>query len=376
MERNSDVIVIGAGIVGCSAAYYLAKRGVKVIVLEADEIAYGASGRNGSGVRQSSRDNRELPLTMYGVKNIWPNLKEELGIDIEYIQNGNMRMGKTEEDIERLKKIVENNRACGLELDLLFEEDVKELNPYVADDVCCCTWCPTDGHANPMRTTLGFYRRAKQLGAKFVIGEKVISLQKHCGKIRKVITDQGEYEADTVILTAGYDSRRIMRTVGIDVPMLPKYTEAVITEALPPMFDMFLGTAGGVFYAQQQLNGTFLVGGDSDYELFDANYDRNITFSFSAPRICRFFLDYIPSMKNAKVIRSWSGQLSMCVDKVAVISPVEEVPGLLLGCAFTGHGFGIGPAAGYSLACMALNEPTPVDLTSLRYDRFRVPSAM
>ena len=106
MNKASDVIVIGAGVVGCAAAYYLAKRGVKVTVLERREVACGASGRNGSGARQSGRDNRELPLAMFGVKHIWPTLGEELGEDIEYIQNGNMRLGKTEKDREALEELV------------------------------------------------------------------------------------------------------------------------------------------------------------------------------------------------------------------------------------------------------------------------------
>ena len=106
MSKASDVIVIGAGVVGCAAAYYLAKRGVKVTVLERREVACGASGRNGSGARQSGRDNRELPLAMFGVKHIWPTLGEELGEDIEYIQNGNMRLGKTEKDREALEELV------------------------------------------------------------------------------------------------------------------------------------------------------------------------------------------------------------------------------------------------------------------------------
>lgn len=377
MNKTSDVLVIGAGIIGCSAAYYLAKRGLRVTVLESGEVACGASGRNGSGVRQSARDPRELPLAMFGVRQLWPALGEELGLDIEYVQNGNLRMGKTEQDLERLKRLAESNRACGLDVRLLTgREEIRALNPHVADDVRCAMWCPTDGHANPMLTTLGYYSRARALGARFVIGERVLSLEKHRGKIRRAVTERAVYEAGAVILCAGYDSRRVMRSVGLDVPMLPKYTEAVITEALPPLFDMFLGTAGGLFYAQQQRNGTFLVGGDSDYELYDADYACNVTFSFSAPRICRFFLDFIPAMRGAKVVRSWSGRLSMCVDKVAVLSPVEEVPGLLLGCAFTGHGFGIGPAAGYALCAMALGEAPPVDLAALRYDRFRVPGAM
>ena len=125
------------------------------------------------------------------------------------------------------------------------------------------------------------------------------------------------------------------------------------------MTDKFISAADGCFYAQQQRNGTWVIGGDSNYEIYDATYPREVTFSFSAPRIARFFLEYMPTLKGVKVIRSWSGQLDMCWDGSPVISPVEEVEGLYVGCAFTGHGFGIGPAAGYVLAQMAVGERLP-----------------
>ena len=98
MNKTADVIIIGGGVVGCAAAYYLAKRGIhNVIVLEATKsIGHGGSGRNGGGVRQSGRDVRELPYAMYGIQHLWPTLSEELGVDVEYTQKGNLRLGKTE----------------------------------------------------------------------------------------------------------------------------------------------------------------------------------------------------------------------------------------------------------------------------------------
>ena len=98
MKVTADVIIVGGGVVGCAAAYYLAKKGVKdVIVLEASEsIGHGGSSRNGGGVRQSGRDVRELPYAIYAVQNMWPTLSEELGMDVEYYQKGNLRLGKTE----------------------------------------------------------------------------------------------------------------------------------------------------------------------------------------------------------------------------------------------------------------------------------------
>ena len=119
---------------------------------------------------------------MFGVQNIWPTLGEELGEDIEYVQNGNMRMGKTEKDLAALQEIVAANRELGLDIRLLTDiKDIRELLPMVADDVICATWCPTDGHANPMRTTLALYKKARALGAKFITNIKVLKLEKVAG---------------------------------------------------------------------------------------------------------------------------------------------------------------------------------------------------
>ena len=106
MSNCAEVIIIGGGVIGCATAYYLAKAGTSVIVLEgSDHIGNGGSSRNGGGVRQSGRDPRELPLAMYGIRNLWPHLSEELETDCEYHQDGNLRLGKTEKHREILEPV-------------------------------------------------------------------------------------------------------------------------------------------------------------------------------------------------------------------------------------------------------------------------------
>jgi len=110
----------------------------------------------------------------------------------------------------------------------------------------------TDGHANPLTTTLGFYKTARKLGVRFITGEKVIELKKIKGRLRQVITPNNIYEADTVVVAAGYESKEILGTVGIDVPMSRVLIEALVTEAEPHMFDQMLGTAEADFYGHRQ----------------------------------------------------------------------------------------------------------------------------
>ena len=166
--RTADVIVVGSGIAGNATSYYLAKKGLKVIVLEASSVlGNGGSVRNGGGVRQSGRDVRELPLMIFGVKNIWPTLSEELGVDTEYIRGGNLRLGKTEKHLQILKKLADNAEKCGVDVKMIDSYEVKQLNPYLSDAVIGASWCKSDGHANPLMTTLGYYKKALSLGVEF-----------------------------------------------------------------------------------------------------------------------------------------------------------------------------------------------------------------
>ena len=195
-NRCADVIVIGGGVIGNATAYYLAKKGCSVIVLEkSDHLGNGGSSRNGGGVRQSGRDKRELPLAMYGIKNLWPSLSEELGTDVEYCQDGNLRLGKTEEHMKILSGLAENARSCGLDVRMISGEEVRDICPYLSEEVIGASWCPTDSHANPILTTLAFYKKARELGARFITGEEVTEIRKIRGKARQVITKENVYEA-------------------------------------------------------------------------------------------------------------------------------------------------------------------------------------
>ena len=337
MKKTADVIIIGGGINGCATAYYLAKRGIKdVLVLEADDsIGHGGSSRNGGGVRQSGRDVRELPYAMYAVNNMWPTLSEELGVDVEYYQRGNLRLGKTEAHLKKLETLASNARSVGLDMHVIDGKEVKEICPHLSDEVIGASWCPTDGHANPMKTTLAFYTRSLELGARYITGAKVKAIEKVKGKARKVILTTGE-----------------------------------VFE--PHMFDIMLGTADADFYGHQSQHGSFVFGSDSGLEeSIDKSFDDLRTTSITASAGCRAIMGYIPKLADAKIVRTWGGWCDLCFDGVPVIDRVDEVPGLILACGFTGHGFGTAPAVGLMLSQMVAGEDTIVDISSLSYDRFK-----
>ncbi len=369
--KNSEVIIVGGGVIGCAIAYNLSKDGVSTILIEKDEIGCGGSSRNGGGIRQSARDPRELPLAMYGVKNLWPTLSEELGTDVEYCQGGNFRMGKTEEHLKFLKKLVEQGNSAGLELRMISGEEVREACPYISEEVIGASYCPTDGHGNPMKTTLAFYKRARQLGALFITGESALSLIIKKGRVVGVKTDRNSYTGETVILACGVNSRPLANTAGIDIPMQKVLLEALITEAQPEMFNQMLGTAAADFYGHQTKHGSFVFGGSSGYENYEYEKMNPVTKSYTAPSISRGILGYIPSLAKANIIRTWAGFVDEMCDHVPALGRVDEAPGLVLACGFSGHGYGISPAVGKVISELVVKGETSIPLDSLRYDRFK-----
>lgn len=371
---RSDVIIIGGGIIGCSIAYNLAKMGKQVLVLEsASDMGIGGSSRNGGGVRQSGRDPRELPLVMHGIKNIWPNLSSELGVDCEYHQDGNLRLGKTETHRKILEGLTARAVAVGLDVRMIDGEEVRKINPHLSDDIICASWCETDGHANPLTTTLGYYVSARKLGVRFITGEKVVALKKVKGVLSEVVTANGNvYKGSQIVLSAGYESRYIAQTVGLDLPMNKLKLETLVTEAEPYLFDQMLGTAEADFYGHQTKHGSFVFGGTSGLEPTMLDFGEAVpNHSLGASYTCRAILSYFPRLKDTKVVRVWAGYIDDCQDHVPILGKVEEVPGLILACGFSGHGFGIAPAIGDQIAKLVATGETEIDISAFRYDRFK-----
>jgi sarcosine oxidase subunit beta len=250
-------------------------------------------------------------------------------------------------------------------------DEVRRINPYLSGEVIGASWCPTDGHANPLTATLGFYKRAREMGVRFLTGEPVTRLQKRKGKIGSVITPNNVYAGEKVLVAAGYESRVIAGTVGIDIPMQKVKVECLVTEAEAYLFQQMLGTAEADFYGHQTKHGSFVFGGSTGLEPCNIDNGTPVSSSIAASCICRGIMKYFPALSDAKIIRTWAGWIDECADKIPVIGPVEEVPGMYLACGFTGHGFGISPGAAYSIAEIMTGGCPPVDLVPFRYDRFR-----
>lgn len=371
MANAYDAIIIGAGITGCATAHDLAVKGMKnVLVLDKGDIGGEASGANGGGVRQSARDPAEMPLAMAAVKR-WETLHEELGMDVEYRQAGNTRLCISETQMTAMGEAVAMQRErFGLDVSLVDAEALREINPHVSDHVVGASWCPTDGHANPMLATYAFAKRAKELGVTIRTGEAVSEIRLCKGKVAGVVTDSGVYATETVVNAAGIHGRKLANQLDLDFPMTPIFTEVLVTEAAPPLFPQMVGTAASDFYGHQTDHGSFVFGGFAGFEPFLHTREDTPNYSQIGSSICRAVLQFFPVLSKLNVIRVWSGLIAQVSDKIPVLGRVEEVPGYVSATGFSGHGFGIAPCTGKLLAEIVADGAPSMDLSAFRHHRF------
>jgi sarcosine oxidase subunit beta len=368
MPEKADVVIIGGGVMGCAIAYNLAREGLKPVVIEKSDIGGEASGANGGGVRQSARNLKEMPLAIESIQ-IYGQLHEELGMDLEYTRKGNLRLCTSEEELETMRTSVENQKAADLELEMLDRKQVLDINPHIGDKVLGASFCPTDGHVNPFLVTYAFFQKAKSLGARIFTHEEVKDIRLQKNKVSAVITDKQTIETDLVVNAAGVAGRSVANMVGLDLPMRPVFSEAMITEPYPPLFKQMIGHAKGLFYGRQTVHGSFFWGGFVGTEQFIHREGKPL-FHFIAPAISHMVIDFFPVLKDVNVIRTWSGLIAQMSDAIPVLGFTEEVPGFVFATGFSGHGFGLAPIIGRLMCELIMDCQTSIPINDFCFGRF------
>jgi sarcosine oxidase subunit beta len=371
----AEIVVIGGGISGTAAAYELARAGARVTMLEQGSLASMASGWTLAGVRQSGRHPAELPLATAAVAR-WEQLAEELGADVEYRREGNLRLARSPEEIPVIETIVTAQRNLGL--DLVFLPDnaaVREIAPAIAGSVHAASYCPTDGHANPIATVRAFAMAAARHGATLRTETAVTAIDANGGRVRGVRTRGGDIAADVVVVAAGVYTARLCAPLGLDLPIQVSRVAVVQTVPLPPLIRQVLGIAGADFAGRQEVDGRFrLTGGGQPWphRLQELAHGDDPVLPPAADVIATLTrgIDVLPALAGAGVARVWGGLLDMTPDALPIIERAPDLNGLVIAAGFSGHGFCLGPVTGQIVCDLALEGTTAFPVQPFRRDRF------
>jgi sarcosine oxidase subunit beta len=373
--HQTDVVVIGGGISGAAAAYELARSGAKVALLEKGQLASMASGWTLAGVRQSGRHPAELPLAQAAVAR-WAELARELDADVEYRREGNLRLARTPEDAPVIQSIVAEQQALGLDLVFLSDNTaVREVAPALAETVLAASFCPTDGHANPVAAVQAFAAAAQRHGAEIRTETSATAITVAGGKVQGVHTDDGTIAADAVVVAAGVYTPRLCAPLGLDLPIEIGHVSVVQTVAVPPLITQVLGVASADLALRQEIGGRVrFTGGGTPwphelYALADGNDPVMPPAAHVAAALSRA-TEVLPALAAAPLARVWGGLLDMTPDALPVIERVPEVEGLVVVAGFSGHGFCLGPVTGEIVRDLVQRGTTAYPISPFRSGRF------
>jgi sarcosine oxidase subunit beta len=370
MKNKADVVIIGGGINGCSLAYKLAKKGLQVVVIEKKYLTSGATGACGAGIRQQWSTRENASLAIQSVK-IFEQLSKELGSDIEFRQGGYLIAVHDEKEMRQTEKNVAMQRSLGLKVDILKPEEIPKVVPILdvqGMNAIGATFCPTDGHANPFKTTFAYAHAARNLGAEIHTHTTVVNLKAAKKKIHSVITDKGSIQTDVVINAAGVDSKSIAEMVNIKLPLTPFRKEIMATERLQPLFEaMVISFKDGIYFSQQKEGQ--IVGGIPIPEE-KGGYKTMPTFAF-LQHMSRTLTRYAPVLKHVNLLRHWTGFYDVTPDARPILGEVKEMKGFIQCNGFSGHGFMISPMVTQLLTDFIAKGKTSDVLENLNLNRFK-----
>ena len=360
-DRGASVVIIGGGVTGLSAAWWLARSGVDVLVLEKGVVGFEASGRNGGGCMhfQSPLFDEEQRL--------WPQMDELLGYPTEYRRN--RIVFQVDPAKAGFAAALRTRFSEAYKMDVLDPDEVRRAVPLAGENVGG-VYLHFGGDANPQRTVQAYAWAAEDLGARILQHVSVRSIETRGGRVVGLETSDGRIGCDALVLAAGPQTSTLLATLGIDLPMAPARAEMIVTEPLELM--PHGAVDGNALYGRQTRRGNLAYGGGYHEWLED------VPLEVAPPRpsgtatrgIAKRIAELFPKAAHARVIRSWAGVVENTPDGRPVLERLAS-PDNLTVATMSSVGFGLSPASGHAVRDLVVDGRCSfADLSKLTMARF------
>jgi sarcosine oxidase subunit beta len=361
-KKGAAVVIIGGGVTGLSAGWWLARSGVDVLVLEKNIVGWEASGRNGGGATHV--------YSPFGLEEqrLWPQMDELLGYPTEH-QPYRIGVALSEAQLALARRWAEIGETRGFKWELLDRRQLKELVPIVGDNAIGGTYLHFGGHANPQRTVQAYAWALQDHGGRILQHTTVTGLTIRGGRVTAVETTQGAFGVDTLVIAAGPQTGLFAEMLGVSLPLAPARVEMIATEPLPLL--RHGGVAGNGLYGRQTLRGNLVYGG-GPHEWINVP-DMATPDHPNTPlvrNLARRLAELLPGAAHLRVIRAWGGIAENTPDGLPVIDRLSAPDNVIL-ATMSSVGFGLSPAAGKGISELVMHGRCLfADLSALALSRF------
>ena len=373
LKRSYETVIVGGGIIGAAAAYFLARAGREVLIVERDVPAAGSSGAcDGTIFIQSKPPGPKLAMGLRSAR-LYGELSKELKYDLGYKQQGGMILMENQEEERILGEIVEKQRAGGANVSVIDGDEARRRQPGLSQCVTSATWCPDDAHINPIYATLGLLNSALDLGCEIVKHTEATGIEQKDGAVTAVFLrdlregSERRVGAQNVINAAGIWAPHISAMAGLHTPIVPRKGEVLITEQIEPFLTgVYLearyiaikhnpklaeasgdpGLKKGVgLVIEQTEEGNILIGSSREF----VGENRNATWDV-IEAISRRALHFFPHLRQVSIIRSFAGLRPYTEDGLPYVGRSKKVGGFIVAAGHEGDGIALAPETGRCLA--------------------------
>lgn len=376
----SDIVIVGGGIMGASAAFFLRQRGCSVTLIERGLVGQQASGVNFGNVRRQGRALVQLPLANRASA-IWRRMNELLGEQVEYIQSGHIRVCYRDrpEAVGQLEQYANDARPLGLELELLTGSALQSRFSFFGPEVLAGSLSSQDGHANPRLVAPAFARAAQRNGATIVENTHIVHADKQGHDFVVTSADGRVFRAPVLLIAAGAWANALSSAFGEPVDLISRGPTMSVTEPVPyciePAVGVFTPLEEESVYFRQIPRGNVVIGGS-----FRGVAHPDVCRAYVKPENTLSQLRQVrrvaPALQRLHIIRVWSGVEGYSPDNQPVMGASERVSGLYYAFGFSGAGFQVGPGVGETMAELIVTGSTSIPLEPYRMSRFAPAAAV
>jgi sarcosine oxidase, subunit beta len=371
--RTADIVIIGAGVMGASIAFHLARRnGGRIAVIDKDHVGRGSSGRSSALIRMHYSFPPEVQLAVVSL-HIFEHWREVVGEAGDFRKTGFLRIVHPNET-ERLKRNVAMQHQLGVNVQLINRDELKELEPdWAVDEVEVAAYEPDSGYGDGASVANDFLSRARGLGVTYLSKTQATGLRVKDGRIRGVLTDHGEIDAPVVVAATGAWTRPLFQQAGYDLPIETEYHQVAILKNAPGMKGGGCACIDSVTatYFRSDAHDKFLVGDFYGQRGADPDNFQQRASDDLLEELIERASKRVPKLENAEVMRGVTGVYDMTPDSRPILGEIPDIHGLYICAGFSGMGFKISPAIGLVMSELLLDgRGKTVDIDAFRPSRF------
>ena len=370
LPTTADIVIIGGGVMGASAAHHLAQRGLKNIVLLEKEnfFGQGATGRCAGGVRYQFSTEINVKLSIASLPMI-ERFKEEIGQDVSYKQCGYLLVATNEKEVNVFKHNVEMQNGLGVSTELLSGDEVRRRLPLMKfDDALAGTFNPKDGVVDPNSVVQGYISAAQKMGAQVFTDAEVIGISLKGDSVEEVRTSIGTIKTRMILNTSGPWSGQIARMAGIQLPLVPLRRQMFTTsplKELPQDFPFVIDFARSLYFHREGEG--LLIGMSNQNE--QPGFDQNVDEDFELVNL-EAAIERMPMVEKAQRASHWAGLYEVTPDAHPIYGSTP-INGFYVCTGFSGHGFMHGPISGKLMSEFILDgKYSSLDVSMLDLKRF------